>query len=73
MECSQPKGVKPKMRELRLRNGVFGYGALNKKDINQSYLYSIKCVLMVDGSCLHCASLSQNYRENFFYCVPEHD
>ena len=33
MECSQPKGVKPKMRGLRLRNDVFEHGALNKKDI----------------------------------------
>jgi len=73
MECNQPKGIKPKMRGLKLINGVFGHGALNPKDINQGYLYGIKCVLTLDGSCLHCGSLSQNNRENFFYCVPEHD
>jgi hypothetical protein len=66
VECSQPKGVKAKMRGLNLRNGVSGRGGLNPKDINQSYLYSIKCVLTLDGSCLHCVCLSQNYREFFF-------
>ena len=56
MERSQPKGIKLKMRGLKLRNGVFGHEALNPKDINQGYLYGIKCVLTLDGSCLHYAS-----------------
>jgi hypothetical protein len=42
MECSQQRGVKLKMRGLKLRNGVFGHGALNKKDINKGYLYGIE-------------------------------
>jgi hypothetical protein len=70
MECSQPKSIiKPKMRGLKLRNDVFGHGALNPKDISQGYLYGVNCVLTLDGTCLHCGSLSQNNRENFFFIV----
>jgi hypothetical protein len=67
MEGSQPKDVKWKMRGLKLRDSIFGHGVLNPKNINQGYLYGIKCVLAVDGSCLHCVCLSKNYRENFFF------
>ena len=67
MEGSQPKGGNPKMRGLKLRDGVFGHGVLNPKDVNQGYLYGIEYVLAVDGSCLHCVCLSKNCRENFFF------
>jgi len=50
MEGSQPKGGNPKMRGLKLRDGVFGHGVLNPKDVNQGYLYGIEYVLAVDGS-----------------------
>jgi hypothetical protein len=36
MERSQPKGVKPKMRERQLRNGVNWQRALKQKGVKQT-------------------------------------
>jgi hypothetical protein len=36
MECSQPKGVKQKMRERKLRSGVNWHGALKQKGVKQT-------------------------------------
>ena len=35
MECSQPKGVKPKMTGRKLRSGVFWQGASKHKGLKQ--------------------------------------
>jgi hypothetical protein len=33
MECIQPKGVQPKIRERKLRSGVNLHGALKQKGV----------------------------------------
>jgi len=35
VECSQPKGIKPKMREHKLGNGVNWQGVLKRKGVKQ--------------------------------------
>ena len=69
MECRQPKGVKPKLRGLKLRNGVFGHGALNPKDINQGNLYSINTLRTGLLNCLNARSRGLNNVIQLLYCV----
>ena len=45
IDRSQPKGVKPKMRERRLRNGVNWQGALKQNRVKQEIGVSVRCVI----------------------------
>jgi hypothetical protein len=67
MECSQPKGVKLKMRSLKLRNGVQinGHGALNQKGINKG-----TCTVLSEFWWWMVAAYTVCLK--IFYCVPEH-
>lgn len=58
MQISQPKGIKPKMREHKLRTGVNWKGALKQKGIKQT---GIKQGLGVFNSSIMILLLKENW------------